>query len=259
MTCTPHSVRCCTATEANLFSEELYGEPPWIGPMVSPAHVLRASSSLGHTVAEVLDLFDRFEPLGYQVAGRSGYPAQLSPVEHEALRHVETVGYRLTPLHLLMIAGRTGVTARQVHRDLGRLVDGGLLTLPDEGTVPEIVPTEDERTLIGEELYPWDGRLYRNRLATGWLAVRMLAGEIGAPRFGDFEARLARYRRLLDAVDPHRPVTVPEIIDLAYMYDLSIAAAVEVYRQLFPATADLSALPPAALASTATCHRYEER
>jgi hypothetical protein len=151
------------------------------------------------------------------------------------------------------------VTARQVHRDLGRLVDLGLLALPDEGTTSEITPTEDERSLISEDLYRYDASLYRYRMLTGWGAVRTLAVQIGSPRIGGFDSRLDRYRRLLDTVDLRRPVTVPEIIDLAYLHDLPIGVAVDVYKQLFPATADLSALPPAALTSPVTCHRAEER
>jgi hypothetical protein len=248
----------CTSNDVKLFSGNRYGEQPWIDPVVPPAEILRASSVLGHPVAEVLDMFDRFAVLGYRVAERDGYPQQLSSAEYEALRQVENVGDQLTPLHILMIAGRTGRTARQVHRDLCRLVDAGLLTLPDEGTATEAVTTEDERRLISEELYRPDSFFGRYRMATGWLAVRTLAGDIGSPKLTGFEDRLSRYRRLLDVVDLRRPVTVPEIVDLAFRNDLSIAAAVNFYQRLFPATADLSRIPAVALSSAATC-RYEER
>src|SRR5262249_1112416 len=161
-------------------------------------------------------------------------------------RLVEKVGDRLTPLHLLMIAGRTGRTTRQAHRDLCRLVDTGLLSLPDEGTADETMVTEDERKLIGEDLYR-HGAPYWDRMATGWTAVNIFAREIGSPRIVGFEERLSRYRRLLDVIDPQRPVTVPEILDLAFLHDLTVSAAVQFYQWLFPMTADLSTLPAVAL------------
>jgi len=192
------------------------------------------------------------------VACRGSYPDDLTPMEREALRHVEAAGDQLSPLQLLVIADSCGATARGVHRGLGRLATGGLLTLPDEELVPDFSSTEAERVLISEDLQQWDPRVNGRRLVRGWTAVRLLIDELGSPELTGFDTGLAKWRRLLDVIDIRRPVLMPEILDLAYWLNLSIAAAVKLYRRLFPETADLSLLPEKAHTSIAVCHRYEE-
>ncbi|MDW5322522.1 caspase family protein [Plantactinospora sp. KLBMP9567] len=245
--------------ELNLFSQDLDGGPPWIGPSVSPAHVLRASSNLGRPVDQVLALFDKFAPLGYTVAGRDRYPDELTTLEREALRHVHTVGQRLTPLHLLVLSARTGTSTGQIHRDLTRLAGTGLLRLPDMNAYPDFTPTDAERAFAVDDLQWYDPVTASYTLHTGWQALRAIAREIGSRDFAGFDERLARFRRLLDIVDPGGPVTVPHLVDLAYYLDCGIGAVTEYLRTLLPDTIDLSQLPTEALTSVATCHHWEER
>lgn len=96
-------------------------------------------------------------------------------------------------------------------------------------------------------------------LATAWAAVRAMAQAIGHRRVSGFTDRLAERRRLLRIVDPRRPLTLAEVVDLAFVLDCSLAEAVTYYTALFPDSADLSSLSPAVIRSGATCHRWEER
>lgn len=248
-----------TWNDVTVFSRHLYFTPPWISSTVPPAHVVRVSARLGRDIGEVLTLFDRFAPLGYEVAGRRLYPPEITSTEREALRYAEEMGFALTPLHLLILAGRTGGTVREVRAGLEGLVRTGFLRLPEEDPIPDATPTEDERTIINESLLVHDNRLGVAVPATGWLAVRFLIREIGPKEMAGFEERLARYRRLLDIVDVRRPVTTAEIVDLAYWLDYTVATTIDHYTRVYPDTADLSALPAGAAASSAACHRYEER
>lgn len=65
-------------------------------------------------------------------------------------------------------------------------------------------------------------------------------------------------RRLLDIVDLRRPVTVPEILQLAWFLDYDIARSIEYFKTLYPDTADLTALPQAAFDAAGLAPRREE-
>jgi Caspase domain len=248
-----------TWNDVQAFSLRQYSGPPWIPSIVVPAHVMRLSATLGRDVSDVLVMFDRFAPLGYEVAGRHLYPGELSNVEREAMRYAEEMGFALTSLHLLVLAGRAETTVREVRSGLERLTRAGFLRLPAEDPIPDATPTEDERSIINESMLVYDARDAGQSLATDWLAVRCLVREIGPRELAGYDERLDRHRRLLDVVDIRRPVTTPEIIDIAYHLDCTVAEAVNYYKQLYPDTADLSALPGDAFTSSAQCRRYEER
>jgi hypothetical protein len=238
-----------TWNDVRAFSCHQY-RSPWIASTVMPAHIIRLSVTLGRDVGDVLAMFDRFAPLGYEVAGRHLYPAELSKIEHEALRYAEDMRFALSSLHLFYVAGRTEATVGQVRADLERLARAGFLRLPIENPLRDETPTEDERTIINESLLLYDQRRGVNVLATDWLAVQRLVSEIRQQELSGFEERLARYRRLLDVVDIRRPVATAEIITIAYLMDYTVAAAIDYYKRLFPDTADLSALPDEAFASS---------
>jgi hypothetical protein len=248
-----------TWNDVELFTRDLDGAPPWVGPAVSPSHVVRVSAKLGRSVPEVLTLFDRYRPFGYDVIGRHLFPADLRRVEHEALTYVRDLGEPLTALHLFVLSGRVEATVRQVRDGLSRLVDAGFLRLPPEDPEPDSTPTESERVIISEDLLLYDYGSIRPMLATGWAAVRAMAQAIGQRHIAGFDDRLAERRRLLRILDPRRPLTLAELIDLTYALDCSLAEAVAYLRTLFPDTTDLSSLSPAAVRSEATCHRAEER
>jgi hypothetical protein len=207
----------------------------------------------------VLALYDRFAPLGYEVAGRAAYPPDLTRVEQEALRYVEELGERFTPLHLVVLAGRADLTVREVRDGLTGLATAGFLRLPAEGPAPDVKPDDIERGLLREDLHVFDFQSQSYRPATGWTGVRNLAHGIDIPDSRGFADRLAQRRRLLDTVDLRRPITAAEIIDLTHYLDCDVAAAIDLYRLLFPDTADLSALPEAAFTARLSCRQYEDR
>ncbi|MFJ7218873.1 caspase family protein [Amycolatopsis sp. NPDC098790] len=246
-----------TGGEVELFTQDFFFSSPWVCSTISPAHVLRASSKLGQSVGYVLKFLDRFTALGYEVADRQSYPEDPTPPEQEALRFAETQGFELSWLHLVQIAGKLGETVQSVFSNLRGLADTGMIRLPDSGSPPESL-NEDERSLINGELYQFDWYAHRRVIASGWLAVMVLIRGVGASEFHDYEERLRRRRRLLDIVDLGRPVTVPEILQLAWYLDYDIARSIEYFRTIYPDTADLTALPPAAFDAADLAPRSEE-
>ncbi|MET9259501.1 hypothetical protein [Amycolatopsis sp. NPDC004079] len=246
-----------TRGEVELFTQDFFVGFPWTNPTVSPAHVLRASSKLGQPVSYVLKLLDRFTALGYAVAGRQSYPEDPTRLEQEALRFAETLGFELTWLHLVQLAGTTGETVQEIFTGLHRLADIGMIRLPAIGAAPEPA-TEDEQAIINDELYEFDLSTYRRVLAPGWLAVLDLLRGVGAREFHDYEERLRRRRRLLDIVGLDRPITVPEVLQLAWFLDYDIAKSIEYFETIYPGTADLTALPPAASEAEGLTPRHEE-
>lgn len=247
-----------TGTDLEVFARRNYRFPPWIGPVVQPAQVAGISGKLGKSVPDVLRMFERFAALGYTVAGRDQYPPDLQPVEHSALLFVDEIGRQLTPLHLFILAGRSSLTVSEVRERLTRLSEAGFIQLPSRDPLPDVSPSEEERAIINDELMVMNYRDMETRPATAWTVIRLLTQHIGAPQFNGFKDRLDARRRLLRIVTLDRPVMLPEIIDIAYLLDITVAEAVAHFSVLFGDEADFSALPPGAQTSDAVCHRNEE-
>ncbi|MEU5567698.1 wHTH domain-containing protein [Micromonospora musae] len=248
-----------TWNDVAVFSRQLNSAAPWIPPVVPPAHVVRISSKLGGAVGDALAIFDRFAPLGYEVAGRERYPTDFTDIEREALRYAAHLDYPLTPLHLMLVAGRLEKSVREVRAGLERLVVSGFVRQPLEDDFLDATPTSDERAILNETLVSYDRRLGIPVPAAGWAAVSLLIRGVGSRELAGFDERLSRHRRILDIVRLRRPVTMPEVVDIAYWLDYTVAQATDYYSMLYPDSADLSALPDCAASSPAACHRYEER
>lgn len=243
--------------EVELFTEDLYFHAMWVGATISPAHIIRVGSKLGRSTEHVLRLFDRFSSLGYEVLGRHQYPDDLTLVENEGLRFCETIGFELTWIHIVLLAGQTGKSVDEVLVELARLSESGFIRLPVGDPVAGAV-TDDERTIIKSELHQFDWYSRRNLIVSDWLVVRKLISMVGAKEFHIFEERLRHRRRLLEIVDLRRPVTMPEVVDLAYYLDYGIAKTIRHFAYLYPETADLSALPEAAIDAKDVCPRRDE-
>lgn len=246
-----------TRSEVELFTQDFFYNSPWVSPIISPAHVLRASSKLGQSIGYVLKLLDRFTALGYEVAGRQSYPEDPTQLEQEALRFAEKLGFELSWLHVVQLAGQIGKAVQEAFTGLHRLANLGMICLPVEGLMLETA-TDDERVIINDELYEFESYASRRFLAPNWLAVLNLLFKVGRREFHDYDERLRRRRRLLDIVDLRRPITMPEIVQLAYFLDYSIAESIEHFKNIYPETADLTALPPAAKKAADLSPRYEE-
>lgn len=251
--------RVFTWGDVELFTQDLYRGSPKVDLVLPPAHVMRISAKLGCSVDQALRTLDRFKPLGYVVAGRDVYPEDLTYLECEALRYAEKYGFKLTWLHLMVLAHKANIAVEKAHADVERLVRLGMVGTPCDSVSISGEVSDEEYALISNELSTYDRRSSTYLLMSGWLATRSLAQEVGGHESHDFEGQLRLRRRLLDAAGIHRQLTMPEVIDLAYYLDYSVAATIENYCRLYPESADLSAIPAAAFEATEIyCRRYEE-
>jgi hypothetical protein len=157
----------CTSADAKLVSAELEGFPPWIEAPLGPAQVVRAGAALGREIKQVLALCDNLTPLGVRVAGRESYPTAPTPAELDALGQLETLGEPLTPIQLVLIAGRIDGTVHEVHRGLESLEEKGLLVRPDLETLPDACPGQEaveflETSLMDSRSARKPGRSHRS-------------------------------------------------------------------------------------------------
>ncbi|QXJ22964.1 caspase family protein [Actinomadura graeca] len=221
----------CTNAEVTLLSVKVNGGPPWIEGPLTPAHVMQASAALGREVDQVLTLCDRLAPLGVTVAGRDRYPGGLTSMEVEALRQVYTLGEHLTPLALLLIAGRAGDTFHRVHEGLESLEDKGFLRRPDIGGLPDALPGPEEVRFIETNLmrmflyqFPFVGSKTPPFIA--------IATYSHGPRVSQRTAATAR--ALIPFCGPDGPVTPAELTEMARQMFCSIGEARKALLAAFP-------------------------
>jgi hypothetical protein len=233
-----------------LITQQRYFQGGWRKSALSPAEVMTMSNRIDRSVDAVLDAYDELAPLGYKVMGRNLFPADLRQVEIAALQLVDNLGSSLSALELFVLTKFGGATVQGVHAELGRLAELGFFTLPNlDGIEKELSPCDVELTIVGEHLYGFHRGLGERRLCTGWAAINALAVYVhsGGSAVGD--EHLRECYRLLRLVDLARPVTTVEISTLSYSIGGTFREAVDLYRQLFPETADFSMLSPALLES----------
>lgn len=239
----------CTAADAILVSKDIDGYPPWIDADIAPWRVIRKSAALGRSVEQILAMCDRLAPLGVAVAGREKYPADLNALEIEALRHLQTIGQHLTPIHLAVIAARTETSVQDAHAGLTRLEGNGVLVLCDISNLPEVIPSRDELELIETQLMVYRPSSQGFVLETGHSSAREIVWIVTAPRFcGSRE--LARAQRLVPFTAPIGPMTSMDLVHLANSFEGAVSEARERVRQVYPdaelpaITADEEALVP---------------
>lgn len=226
----------CTVADEKLLSVGLDGftsgvSSPWVEDDLGPAHVVEASAALGRDVEQILMLCDNLAPLGVTVAGRDRYPADLDSLEAEALCHVLTVSQRLTPLHLVMVAGKVGVSVHNAHRGLGRLERKGLLALPDISSLDDLTPGRRELELIDSHMMRLRRRLWRRYLTPDKPCLTIAA--IVSRRRGR-QRDVAQARTLIPFTAPTEPVTYAELVDLACDLDCSVGEARKALLKAFP-------------------------
>ncbi|MBN6055206.1 caspase family protein, partial [Nonomuraea sp. RK-328] len=221
----------CTAAEVELLSRDLDSVPPWIGGDIPPGHVALACIKQTCSAKEVLGVYDRFAPLGVRVAGRERYPDDLDPFEVEALREVVAVGARVSPLHLVLVAARTGLSVRDVHTRMARLEHHGLLLRPDIADLPDLVPdseaARDVEVFLTSFSQGWRGMMPPNATAR---EVAWLISEPRTPDIRDFK----RFAPLLPFVRPESPFTQTDLVFLASRSGITVEQARQRLLDAFP-------------------------
>ncbi|MEV6482816.1 caspase family protein [Streptomyces sp. NPDC051576] len=221
----------CTAAETRLLSVRLSTIPPWTSGPLQPAHIAHAAGELGRDISQILEMCDRFAPLGVSVAGRERYPESLSQVQVEALRHLEAVGSVLTPVQLIHIAGLVGTSYQEVRSELGALEECGLLRLAETNGVVDLVPDADTVGFISYALQimdRWTGRQeFLHRPAS--LAVTAILS-------GRYMRRGAtnQMKELTTFTTPDVAITEPDLILLASMIFGSIGEARDCFSRTYP-------------------------
>lgn len=227
-----------TDLEIKLLSRDLDGQRPWIGPLVLPAHIARASSALGLPASTILEAFDRFGPLGYEVAKRENYPNELTSVELGALQVLAEADRVLTPIEFFSVAARLEKDVYELASQLERLTEAGFFEIPDLRNVPGGPATEAEAELLGSISNSL--RVIPKARVGPWTVVNELMDKIGLKGQPGHERSLKDYQRYIRLADLRRPVTIPELLDLSRVLRCDLSTAIEQYAEVFPGTADLS-------------------
>ncbi|MEU9869427.1 caspase family protein [Actinomadura sp. NPDC048021] len=242
--------------EVKLFTRDLDGLEPWIGSEVTPAHVAKAVARLDLEVSAIIEIFDRFAPLGYTVVMRDCYPDELTAAEIGVLQVIPMVGRVLAPIEFLALATRLEKNVYELARELERVVAAGFFSIPDLAGLGGGSATEAEAEIldaIGRRLDS-EGR-YRVSL---WSVLCDVLGKIGIEGRPGYERRLRDYARLIELLEPGRPITVPELLYLAWELKVDLGAAIEQYVRVFGDAADLSMVPEEALESRISGHQLTE-
>jgi hypothetical protein len=245
-----------TDLEIKLFSMDLDGQEPWIGHLVTPAHIAKASSTLDIPVSTILQMFDRFCPLGYEVAKRDRYPSDLTPTEIGALQILMEVDLIPTPIEFFSLASRLEKDVHELAAELERVAAAGFFELPDLADVPRGPTTEAEAELLAQVGSRWRaGSEFR---MGEWRVVNEMMNKIGLKGQPGYARRLNEYQRYARLADLRRPVTVPELLDMARELRCDLKTVIEQYAEVFPDTADFSLVTAEARESKIRDHRYIE-
>ncbi|MGW0058615.1 HD domain-containing protein [Streptosporangium sandarakinum] len=222
-----------TAADVNLLPRDHDRQPPWIERELTPLEVVARSAALGRPIEQILTMCDRPAPLGIAVAGRNRYPANLRELEVAALRHVHTVGQRLAPIHLVLIAAQFKMSVRDVHKGLERLEASGLIAISDISGLPDLTPNRDDLEFLENQLSSYRASLRGSVLDTGMAGVREMVQVIGRSHLRT--GRLApRIQTLIPFTVPEEPVTAMDLVYLAHALDCSIGKAQEQVIQVYP-------------------------
>ncbi|BCY08267.1 caspase family protein [Actinoplanes sp. L3-i22] len=231
-------------TDIALIEQKGLSAQRWIDPQVQPYQVVQLSARLGRTVAEILNSLDTLAPLGYVVQKRDRIPAEITAIERDALLTVHEFNVGLGVPDMMVLANRYGTDLPGVFDGLRRITSAGLISVPDfDERHRGVVPTDEEISIIKDQLNAYDLRTRSRRPPTGMRALFSLAVYVTVDDGQVEEERLAACRRLIDLVDPRRPITIPETIFLATCIGGTLKRAIEFYREILPLTADISLIP----------------
>jgi hypothetical protein len=174
---------------------------------------------------------DELAGLGVRVARRDAYPEDLEVVEFYALHYADQPGQALTPLQIVVIAGRAGMSVGDAYVALARLEESGLIVRPDLKGDPGFTPGEAHLSLIDSELRGSYGRFVADRKLLRRPFLRIVSRIMG--RAG-YETKMAA-RDLVPLTVPETAVTAAELAELASLLDTSLGDAAKKLSEVYPA------------------------
>ncbi|MEU8041153.1 caspase family protein [Streptosporangium sp. NPDC049078] len=221
----------CTTAETKLVSRRLNGRAPWIEGELSPDHIAHAAGELGRDISQILQMCDRLGPLGVTVAGRDRYPETCERVEAEALRHLQYVGDRLTPIKLMNVAGVAGMSVQEARSALASLEERGLLRLPE-------IPAEVDLTLDADVIGFINStmRVVRGSTRRQDFVLREPCLAVAGALSGRYWRRgpVGPIKDLVPFTAPETEITHVDIICLATMIYGSIGDARRAFSEAYP-------------------------
>ncbi|NUT17834.1 MAG: hypothetical protein HOV77_01480 [Hamadaea sp.] len=221
-----------SARDVRLLSVRLNGRAPWVGPEVSPAHVVAASDALGWSIEEVRNRIRSWGSEAIQVVGDELYPAVPTVIEREALRLMPSVGAKLSAFQIFAIACRSQSTTGEVVQGLSRLHDARLIDLDDVRTLPDLLPTQAERESLQSRFVIFDSAVFRGVLVDSWhVVVSIFYALLDRPLFGP-TGRFLECRNLIAFACRGRRIGAPELILASWYLDLSIRDTAAVIARL---------------------------
>ncbi|TDD50023.1 hypothetical protein E1286_12870 [Nonomuraea terrae] len=235
----PLADHVCTEMDARLMSRDWDGMRPWLTGDIAPSRVADTSVERGLSVKDVLDMYGRFAPLGVRVQGSERYPDDLNPLELEALRLVDHVGQRITRMHLVVVAGRAGLSVHEAHAALARLEVRGLLERPEIAGSPDLRPGRDEVHFVLTCL-SMSGAAEKPDVADRMTALRIAATVERESLRHPVETRI---REAAVLATPGEPFTKVDLIRAAVELRCAIGVAREKLLSFYPG-ADAEAVSP---------------
>jgi Caspase domain len=222
----------CSYDEARLTSSNLsHHGYHWVEGDLGPAHVVRASDEFGQSVNEILALCDKFASLGVSVSRREAYPTDLSLVETHALRFVPKLGRRLSPLELVLAAGRAGTSISAAYDGLARLERLEFLVRPAVAGPREYTPTYQDLRFIDRHLRSHYSREAREYILTEipWVYIVNIIYSNNTT-----EADQQTARRLSSFLPPTEAISWKNLVHTGYGEDRALTRVLEEYSEVYP-------------------------
>jgi Caspase domain len=226
------STYTCTFDEARFLSHDFRSSGHWwVEGELPPAHLVRASDEVERSLIDILAMCDRFAPLGVSVANREAYPEHPDLVETLALRYVSAPGQLLTPLHLVLVAGRAGISVGAACVGLARLEQCGLLARPEVTGPGGFTPSRQDLNFMERLRQYTRTRVTDKFMDNPWVIIAdVLLGEEEA----DAEAEQRTARNLSSFIAPTGMVNWHDIIGIAYGQEKTLVQVAEAIRAVYP-------------------------
>jgi hypothetical protein len=161
---------------------------------------------------------------------RDAYPENSEASELQALGFADAPGYRLSPMQLVLIAGRAQMSIGATRAELERLERNGLIALPELNGNPDFRPDESHISFIQQHLSGGSWRAYQDRVTVKRPLIRILLQIVN--RSGWEEKKAAR--DLIQFVAPDASPTAAELAEASYLLRVSLAEVVTKFSEAFP-------------------------